>query len=184
MRPPRCSHDLGVRESRMDDIVAEADLSKGALYWYFKSKDDLVAASIERLFARGIENFRQLLKTEQPFRTGLTAIAQYMAADLREITRMRSVVLEYYALAARDARVRERVREYIETFIELLATMISNAIERGECRPVDPRKTAIAIEAMFEGITLLSIVGIPDADSPATIEHATHLVFDSLLPAM
>jgi AcrR family transcriptional regulator len=173
---------LGVRESRMDDIVAEADLSKGALYWYFKSKDDLVAASIERLFARGIENFRQFLTTEQPFRTGLSAIAQYMAADLREITRMRGVVLEYYALAARDARVRERVREYIETFIELFATMISNAIERGECRQVDPRKTAIAIEAMFEGITLLSIVGTQDADTAETIEHATHLVFDSLLP--
>jgi AcrR family transcriptional regulator len=172
---------LGVREARMDDIVAEADLSKGALYWYFKSKDDLVAAFIERLFTRAIENFRQFLKTEQSFRNSLTAIAQYMAADLREITRVRGVVLEYYALAARDGRVRERVRGFIETFIDLLAGMISRAIERGECRPVDPRKTAIAIEAMFEGLTLLSIVGIADADSAATIEHATHLVFDSLL---
>ncbi|HLI81945.1 MAG TPA: TetR/AcrR family transcriptional regulator [Candidatus Binataceae bacterium] len=173
---------LGVRESRMDDIVAQADLSKGALYWYFKSKDDLIAACIERLFARAIENFRDFLKTEQSFRIGLEAIAQYMAADLREIGRMRGVVLEYYALAARDGRVRERVRGYIETFIELFVTMIEHAIERGECHPVDARKTAIAIEAMFEGITLLSIVGIADSDSAATIEHATHLVFDSLLP--
>jgi len=174
---------LGVRESRMDDIVAEADLSKGALYWYFKSKDDLVAAFIERLFARGIENFRAFLKTEQSFRSGLTAIAHYMVADLREIAPMRSVVLEYYALAARDARVRERVREYIETFIELFATMITHAIERGECRPVDPRKTAIAIEAMYEGLTLLWIVGASPPDSDEIIAHATHLVFDSLLPA-
>jgi AcrR family transcriptional regulator len=173
---------VGVRESRMDDIVAEADLSKGALYWYFKSKDDLVAAFIERLFARAIENFRQLLKTEQSFQVGLDAIAEYTTADLRQIGRMRSVVLEYYALAARDARVRERVRGYIETFVELFATMIENAIARGECRAVDARKTALAVEAMFEGITLLSIVGIADVDSDATIAHAMHLMFASLLP--
>ena len=172
---------VGVRESRMDDIVAQADLSKGALYWYFKSKDDLVAAFIERLFARAIGNFRQFLKTEQPFKVGLDAIAAYIAADLREVARMRSVVLEYYALAARDAGVRERVRGYIETFIELFVTMIENAVARGECKPIDARKTALAVEAMFEGITLLSIVGIADVDSDTTIAHAMHLIFDSLL---
>src|ERR1700676_1542809 len=174
---------LGVRESRMDDIVEAAELGKGALYWYFKSKDDLVAAFIERLFARGIENFRAFLKTEQPFRIRLMAISRYIAADIREITRLRGVVLEYYSLAARDARVRGGVREYLETFIELFATMITHAIERGECRPIDPRKTAIAIEAMYEGLTLLWIVGASTDDSDETIEHATHLVFDSLLPA-
>jgi hypothetical protein len=51
----------------------------------------------------------------------------------------------------------------------------------GQCRRVDARKTAIAIEAMFEGITLLSIVGIAEVESAETIAHATHLVFDSLL---
>ncbi|MFN2235991.1 MAG: TetR/AcrR family transcriptional regulator, partial [Anaerolineales bacterium] len=29
----------GVHESRMDDIVEKSGLSKGSLYWYFKSKD-------------------------------------------------------------------------------------------------------------------------------------------------
>lgn len=174
---------MGVRESRMDDIVEEADLSKGALYWYFKSKDDLVAAFIERVFARSIENFRALLKVELPFRDRLDEIARDVAADIREVTRVRSVVLEYYALAARDERVRARVRGYIETFIDLSATMIADAIARGECRPTDPRKTAISLEAMYEGLTLLWFVGAGIDDIDAMFAHATHLVFDSLLPA-
>jgi BetI-type transcriptional repressor, C-terminal len=93
------------------------------------------------------------------------------------------VVLEYYALAARDARVRDRVRGYIETFIDLVATLIADAIARGECRPTDPRKTAISIEAMYEGLTLLWFVGASIDDIDAMFDHATHLVFDSLLPA-
>jgi AcrR family transcriptional regulator len=172
---------LGVHEARMDDIVEAADLSKGGLYWYFKSKDDLIAAFIERLFVRANEAFRQLLKTEQPFQDRMMAISRYFAGDIQEASRVRGVVLEYYALAARDARVRDRVREHIDTYIELLATMISQAIERGECRLTDPRKTAIAIEAMYEGLTLLWIVGVNAANSDEMIDHATHLVLDSLL---
>ena len=171
---------LGVHESRMDDIVEAADLSKGALYWYFKSKDDLIAAFIERVFVRANENFRELLKTEQPFQDRMMAISRYVAADLQEVSHVRGVVLEYYALAARDARVRDRVRAYIETFIELLTTMIADAIERGQCRPTDARQTALAIEAMYEGITLLWFVGARIDDLDATISHASQLIFDSL----
>ncbi len=33
---------FGVYKARMDDIVEEAGLSKGAVYWYFKSKDEIL----------------------------------------------------------------------------------------------------------------------------------------------
>lgn len=43
---------LGFNHASMDDIVAEAGLSKGALYWYYESKDAIILALIERFFAR------------------------------------------------------------------------------------------------------------------------------------
>lgn len=43
---------LGFHQARMDDIVQEAGLSKGALYWYFKSKDEIVMAILSSLFER------------------------------------------------------------------------------------------------------------------------------------
>src|SRR5436305_1719675 len=110
---------LGVRDSRMDDIVAQSDLSKGALYWYFKSKDELVAAFIDRVFTRALENFRLYLQTDVPFRDRMLSIAAYIAADMKSLSQMRGVVLEYYALAARDADVRRRVREHLQQLIEL-----------------------------------------------------------------
>jgi AcrR family transcriptional regulator len=170
----------GVRDSRMDDIVAEADLSKGALYWYFKSKDELVTAFIERLFARGLERFAEFLKTDQPFKLRMLAISRYVAADIRCVSETRNIALEYYALAARDAKIRSRVREYIETYVELYTAMIQHAIERGECRAIDARKTAVMIEAMYEGTALLSLVGTKAVDIEGMLEHATRLILDSL----
>jgi len=36
---------LGFERARMDDIVEASGLSKGALYWYFNSKEEIITAS-------------------------------------------------------------------------------------------------------------------------------------------
>ena len=44
---------LGLAQARMDDIVAEAGLSKGAIYWYFTGKDEIIAAILESIRSQG-----------------------------------------------------------------------------------------------------------------------------------
>jgi len=50
----------GFPRSRMDDIAKEAGLSKGALYWYFKSKDAIIIALLEHLLSGYAEKLRTL----------------------------------------------------------------------------------------------------------------------------
>ena len=42
----------GVAAATMDEVAAEAELSKGTLYLYFKSKDEIILSIFERLFSR------------------------------------------------------------------------------------------------------------------------------------
>ena len=42
----------GLHTARMDDIAEEAGLSKGALYWYFNSKDKIIASLLTTFFDR------------------------------------------------------------------------------------------------------------------------------------
>ncbi len=51
----------GFDKARMDDIASEANLSKGALYLYFKSKDAIITHLLDRLFER---EFSDLLSLE------------------------------------------------------------------------------------------------------------------------
>ncbi len=55
---------LGFQHARMDDIVEESGLSKGTLYWYFKSKEDIINAILRRLFTGELENLESLLEAE------------------------------------------------------------------------------------------------------------------------
>ena len=42
---------FGLYQARMEDIAAEAGLSKGTIYLYFKDKDPLIQALAEQIFA-------------------------------------------------------------------------------------------------------------------------------------
>jgi AcrR family transcriptional regulator len=57
---------LGLDKARMDDIVSESGLSKGAIYWYFKSKDEIIAAILDSLFNREMQELETLNAREGP----------------------------------------------------------------------------------------------------------------------
>jgi AcrR family transcriptional regulator len=175
---------MGFHDARMDDIVDQANLSKGGVYWYFKSKDQLAAALVERVLARSAASLRKLLDNDQSFMERMRLLGQYIAADVRALNKLRGVILEFYALAARDMRVRQRVRIYIDEFIELFAAMIRQGIDRGECRHVDPRKSATALEAMCEGLMILWLVDTTGFNIDEMADHMTSLFLESLRPTV
>ena len=51
----------GFDEARMDDIAEQTGLSKGTLYNYFKSKDDLIIAILDRIFQLGALNHMEYI---------------------------------------------------------------------------------------------------------------------------
>jgi AcrR family transcriptional regulator len=59
-----CFARKGYHNTTMDDIVAESGLSKGTLYWYFKSKDDLFLSLVKSFFLDMRQDFENIL--EQP----------------------------------------------------------------------------------------------------------------------
>jgi AcrR family transcriptional regulator len=54
----------GFDEARMDDIAEKTGLSKGTLYLYFKSKDDLIIAILDRIFKREFGQLENLMGSE------------------------------------------------------------------------------------------------------------------------
>jgi AcrR family transcriptional regulator len=51
----------GFQATGMADIIAASGLSAGAVYRYFRSKDELVEAIVERVLGRAADRFEQLL---------------------------------------------------------------------------------------------------------------------------
>jgi AcrR family transcriptional regulator len=93
-----CFTRKGYTNTTMDDIVAESGLSKGALYWYFKSKDDLFTEMVGSVFEDfGLEAMAEL-EHYQSVASKLAAGAGYMATFAEQCQGLFGLFVEFWSM--------------------------------------------------------------------------------------
>ena len=145
----------GFSDARMDDIAEETGLSKGTLYLYFKSKEDLVIAILDRIFGDVINQFQTRKNVELK---ATEAIWQFTEAAIRDYKRMMGlmpIAYEFLALGFRNTVVQKALKNYFKLYMDALIPIIQRGIDAGEFRQVDARDVAVAAGAIFEGTVLL-----------------------------
>jgi AcrR family transcriptional regulator len=106
----------GYRQAGVDEIAAEAGYSKGALYWHFSGKEELLTALLEERVDTPIRERVALLASAPPERDMSVEATRAFAERL---AKQREAVLlerEYWSLAIRDPELRAR---YVERQTEL-----------------------------------------------------------------
>src|SRR5258708_16458687 len=144
---------LGFEHARMDDIVEASGLSKGALYWYFKSKEEIITGILRRLFTTDIEQLGGLLESEGTVSERLLLLTRFRVAGLKRLADLLPILVEFYAVTVREGRVREFISGYFGSFRELLVDLIQQGIDRGEFRPVSTVETAVNLFSIYQGLT-------------------------------
>jgi AcrR family transcriptional regulator len=173
---------MGFHEARMDDIVEESGLSKGTLYWYFKSKDDIIESILTSLFEQelaGLENAARLTGSAYD---QLAAFLDQTLNDFQRMLRLRPLMFEFYTLAFRQKGVREALRNYFRRYMDGLTPIIQRGIDQGEFAAADARSVAIALGALFEGTLLLWAYDPETVDLEKNIESAARLMLNGLRP--
>ena len=148
----------GFHEARMDDIARESGLSKGALYLYYKSKDAIIAALLRRFFALEMRGTRAVIESGGSVTERLLTMTRMLAADLDRLAIAMPVMLEFYAVAARQRSVRLFLSDALAEYRAALAALLREGVARGEFGPLDTESVALTIIALLEGLALLWIV--------------------------
>jgi AcrR family transcriptional regulator len=145
----------GLDGARMDDIAEETGLSKGTLYLYFKKKDDLIIALVDRII-QGM--FKGLESQKNDGSSAVEAIERFTEEsihDYKKVMYIMPVAYEFMALAFRNKTVQKALNQCLRRFIEELVPMVQKGIDSGEFRRVDAQEVAIAIGAIYQGVLLL-----------------------------
>ncbi|MEA4909691.1 MAG: TetR/AcrR family transcriptional regulator [Chloroflexi bacterium] len=146
----------GFANARMDDVAAEAGLSKGLLYWYFKSKDEIVIAIAHLLFGGELRKLQSLSCADLPAGQCLSNFIEMFIADMRLMLKVTPIIYELYALAFRNQVVREVMRAHLRSFVAIVEPILQRGIDSGEFTSgISPHQTALAIGASLEGTLLL-----------------------------
>ncbi|GAA1560993.1 TetR/AcrR family transcriptional regulator [Kribbella sancticallisti] len=85
MAARRCVIEQGFHKTTMADVIRESGLSAGAVYGYFKSKDEIVAAIADNALSSIDELFQGILATEAPL-----SPADALRATLEHVLRIAS----------------------------------------------------------------------------------------------
>lgn len=179
--------EKGFAGARMEAIAAEAGLSKGAVYLYFPTKEDVFRAVVEQAVAPNIEAIgKMVLATEMPFpdrvRMLLPRLGQVLTtAPVGAVAKM---VLGESRNFPELAKVWHD--NVVARGISLLCQLVERAQEAGEVRPGDPRIHAFSIMGPMMVGTLwretFTPVGGAEIDLVAVATQHAETVLDGLVP--
>lgn len=170
----------GFDQARMEDIAEQTGLSKGTLYLYFKSKDELIIAILDRIFQR---EFRMLETMEVPESSAADSILKFVDAvtkDIKIMLRLMPITFEFMGLAFRNKFVQQAFKTYFNRYIDMLLPIIQRGIDTGEFRKVDAYEVAIAAGAVIEGTILLWVYDKSKVEPDKHIRVGMRFLLDGL----
>lgn len=145
----------GFSEARMEDIAEETGLSKGTLYLYFNSKDELITAILDLIFQREFKHLEQLEAVEISARQAVGEITDLIVNDFARMFHLMPITYEFLALAFRNQAVQQALQGYFDRYMDLLVPIIQQGMNRGEFKTGDAREVAVTFGAIVEGTFLL-----------------------------
>lgn len=153
----------GFHQTGMADIVAASGLSRGAVYLYFASKDELIEAlADDRHAAEALLNAAAAGRAD-PL-AALRALAATYARALADAdgAPRRRVSVHGWAEALRNDRVKARIVEGVDMPRRLIAGLVGRAQAAGRLAgDLDPDAVARALIAVFQGFVLQASWGEP-----------------------
>lgn len=170
----------GFDEARMDDIAEETGLSKGTLYLYFKSKDDLIIAILDSMFQREFKQLENLNQEGMSAVDAIWTITDLLTKDILSLLRLIPIVYQFLALAFRNKYVQKTLKQYINRYLDILIPIIHRGIDSGEFRKVDAREVAIAGSAIIEGTLLLWVYDKSMIDPEKHIRSGMKLLLEGV----
>jgi AcrR family transcriptional regulator len=110
----------GYQQAGVDEIAEEAGYSKGALYWYFSGKEELLQSLLEERIDVPNRAMVALLGSAPPERDMSVEATREFARQLAEQREALLLEREYWSLAVRDPELHRR---YVKRQAELRHAM-------------------------------------------------------------
>jgi len=163
----------GFEGASVDAIAKKAGFSIGALYWNFKSKDELFLA----VFDEHVTWFERQLAEASDSQSLAAGTAGWIGAVASQSDQF-LIFIEFWAYAVRKPRIRQAFARRMNDMREAIASSLRDRAERtGLEPPVDPEFAALIVVALGRGLTLEKLA------DPGTVDDTQVAEFMAALTA-
>lgn len=170
--------EAGYERASLAEIVDQSGVTKGALYFHFKSKDDLAAVVIADQHAISMNAVSSILDSEAPALEHLVMFSHEMAREIVEDPVVRAGIRLTLEMSAVDGPP----KPYLD-WIAACEGVFRKGIEEGDVLDsVDPAELARYFVGAFTGVQLVANVLTQRADLEARLDQMLGFLLPAIVP--
>ncbi|HJZ55134.1 MAG TPA: helix-turn-helix domain-containing protein [Gemmataceae bacterium] len=176
-----CFAERGFAATRLDDIAARAGVTKGTLYLYFPSKEELFKALVREEL---LPNLERLEAAASGPGTAADLLGRLLSVWAGHVVASRISVLPKLMIAEAGnfpELARFYLREVIRRGLRLLRSILRRGVEAGEFRPIDVEHTTYCVIGPLLFSVLWKHSFEPHADRPLDVSALCRAHLDALL---
>ena len=124
--------EKGYERSRMDDIVQSSKLSKGAIYWYYKSKKEVYLSLVDHWVKNYNSGFIENLEKHSTASAQLKGLFDYFINQFDKDPAAFKILVEFWSLSGRDSDFNDKLQKVYSEFLEYIVKIIQDGVDSGE----------------------------------------------------
>lgn len=164
----------GMKGVTVQDIADEAGVAKGTVYIYFKSREEILAMTMDNATEKLIDKLAVACKECRTFRD---ILSQRVHTQLLHFEENRDFFRLYLAMSEPWGERRLRKHQTHLAYLAQLEKLVTEAMGRGEIRKGNVNRTAIGIAAVIREIILNRII----EREPPPIEEDARFAVDFIM---
>jgi AcrR family transcriptional regulator len=160
----------------MDDIANLSDVSKGTLYLYFKSKEDLFYGICQNSLKKVKEQVNGMLITKENLVSDAERFYDYFQRGINPYRNM--VLLEMSVMATRNPRLRRVLMQHRVNRHQVISEFIGLQIRNGFARKdIDKDAIASGLIGLYEGLVINKVTGAEDSGNKKAWSDTIRAIF-------
>ncbi len=170
----------GYDATSVAEICTQAEISKGAFYHHFASKQ----AVFLELLTSWLGNLSAQMAAIRRSSSSVPEALADMAAVVREVFRAGGhqlhIFLEFLTKAVRDPTIWQSTIQPYRQYRAYFTRIVEEGIQEGSLRPVDAEQVAQVLVSLGVGIVFQGILDPHGANWESVTQKAVQLIVDSL----
>ena len=178
----------GFQRASLDEIAAEAHLTKGAIYWHFRSKNDLFTSLLEYRFQQHTAPLAEELAlalaapTTQARQQAIATMLRDMLNRFHDNAAWPRLYLEFVS-QTRDAQIASSMAQLYDHARLLAKQMIERLVEAGITDPdLDADTVSIFWCALIDGFMLAWVMKPETFADGQLVERTVAMLWNGLAP--
>lgn len=153
-----CFTKIGYDQTDVEEICRRANLTKGAFYYHFSSKQDLFLEILDQWINRVAERIDFTSVGTSSILEAIMSIPENFSPLFEEVGNQLPVFLEIYVKSISDPGLKKTILKSHKKFIMFFTGLLKRGIDNKDIRKMDPAEGAEILFAMTMGMLMQGLL--------------------------